>query len=124
MTIEAFLTRELMIRFIDARYIATEARLSLGIHRYPTKAQEKELQDEALKIFHQKLKCTRDAMQQMSVDLENVKIPTGSLSNRSSHHTKGGDSSEDQSSHRDYLGETSSKGGGRNFQGMTPLIRE
>ena len=32
MTIESILTRELELRFIDARALATEARVSLGIH--------------------------------------------------------------------------------------------
>jgi hypothetical protein len=40
MTVEALLAREVMIRrFIDARFIATEARIGLGIHGYPTKTQ-------------------------------------------------------------------------------------
>jgi Flp pilus assembly protein TadD len=51
MTVESFFTRELNIRFMDDRVIVTEAKLSLGIHGSPTKDQEQELQEQAIKIF-------------------------------------------------------------------------
>jgi hypothetical protein len=40
MTVESFLIGKLGICFINARNIITEAKISLGIHRYPSKYQE------------------------------------------------------------------------------------
>ena len=40
-TVEEFLTRELDIRFIDAREIANEAKIALGITGYPTAAERR-----------------------------------------------------------------------------------
>jgi hypothetical protein len=75
MTVESILTRELDIRFIDARHIATEAEISLGIHGYPSKDQERELREEAIKIFGQRPQETQNTMRRLSADLEAIKTP-------------------------------------------------
>lgn len=79
MTVESLLTRKLEIRFIDARNIVTEAKVSLGIHGYPSKDEEREVREEAIKIFRQRPEETQTAMIRLSADLEAIKIPAGSL---------------------------------------------
>ena len=83
MTIESILTRELELRFIDARALATEARVSLGIQGYPTQEQEQQVIAEAVSIFERRPTETRRAMQSLKYDLDAVKIPIGSLSSHS-----------------------------------------
>jgi hypothetical protein len=51
MSVESYLTRELDIRFIDARSIVNEAKVGLGIVGYPLKEQDKLLKQEAIKIY-------------------------------------------------------------------------
>jgi hypothetical protein len=90
MAVEHYLTRELDIRFIDARTIATEARLNLGLHGYPTKAEEQEIREEAHRIFQSsRLEKDRSVMRELSSNLEAAKMPlttsrTTSASRRSS----------------------------------------
>lgn len=78
MTAEAFLTRELGIRFIDARNLITEAKLELGILGYPTKSQVEEIQVAAIKSFFTKTQSEQQAMIRLGEDLDAVK---------SAHHT-------------------------------------
>jgi hypothetical protein len=88
MTVESFLTRELTLRFIDARNIATEAKLNLEILHYPTKDQEQAIREEACRIFASRPKEQRQAMQRMSADLlEAVRIPNASLSTSLRHNS-------------------------------------
>ena len=54
-TIEATLTRELGIRFIDARQLATQARLQLGVKGYPSNEMKQELIQLAMEMFQQDL---------------------------------------------------------------------
>jgi hypothetical protein len=84
MTVESFLTRELDIRFIDARNIVTEAKINLGVNGYPSKDQERELREEAIKIFQQRPGEAQTTMRRLSADLEAIKIPAGSKSSRAS----------------------------------------
>jgi hypothetical protein len=84
MNVESLLTRELEIRFIDARNIVTEAKVSLGIHGYPSKRQAIEVREESIKIFRQRPEETQTAMRRLSADLEAIKIPAGSLNSRAS----------------------------------------
>jgi hypothetical protein len=77
MTVESILTRELDIRFIDARKIVTEAKISLGMHGYPSKDQESELREEAIKIFQQRPEEAQTTMRRLSADLDAIKIPAG-----------------------------------------------
>ncbi len=82
MTVESFLTRELDIRFIDARNIVTEAKITLGVNGYPSKDQERQLREEAIKIFQQRPGEAQTTMRRLSADLEAIKIPAGSQSSR------------------------------------------
>lgn len=77
-SVESFLTRELDLRFIDARNLATEARLSLGIQGYPDRDQVSELRREAIRIYQSKTYVERRSLQQLNMDLESIKIPAGS----------------------------------------------
>jgi hypothetical protein len=82
MSVESYLTRELDIRFIDARNIVTEAKVSLGIQGYPSKDQLQELTLESMRLFESRPEAQKISMRRMSSDLESVKIPAGSLSSR------------------------------------------
>mmetsp|Transcript_104213 Transcript_104213/g.156054 ORF Transcript_104213/g.156054 Transcript_104213/m.156054 type:complete len:193 (+) Transcript_104213:78-656(+) len=92
MTIEAALTRELGIRFIDARCLATEARLREGIDGYPTEQQKSRLLKTAFEIFDEKSEDERFAMKQLNDDLESVK-------SSHSHSVKRGGNDMDGSDH-------------------------
>ena len=71
--IESFLTREFEIRFIDARVLATEARLNLGIKGYVAKDQEQAVIDEAIRIFdEERREQERCSMQCRYVELKDV----------------------------------------------------
>jgi len=78
-SIESILTRELDLRFIDARTIATEARIALGIEGYPSKEHITMIRDEAVRIFESKSSEDQKAMQRMHHEFEAIKIPGGSL---------------------------------------------
>jgi hypothetical protein len=84
MSLEATLTRELNIRFIDARAFATEAKIQLGVEGYPTKAQEEALIAEAMYIFYVRPKEVRDSLVVLKSDLDAVKLSIGSLSSAAS----------------------------------------
>jgi hypothetical protein len=83
MTVESFLTRELNIRFIDARNSASEARLSLGIQGYPTKAEETKIYAKAIELFRRRPEKEMIRMRQLSADLNAVKISACSFSDSS-----------------------------------------
>ena len=53
-SIESLLTRELDLQFIDARTIAMEARLSLGIEGYPSPDQYDVIRTRAIELFSSK----------------------------------------------------------------------
>lgn len=78
-SVESILTRQLDLRFIDARMITAEAKLSLGIDGYPSQHQIRDLQDEAVRIFYTKSKEERATMKQLNFQLESIKTPTGSV---------------------------------------------
>lgn len=73
MSIESYLTRELDIRFIDARDLTNEARMSLGIVGYPNKKELRGLREEALRIFHSRPENHKINMRRLSYDLEAMK---------------------------------------------------
>ncbi len=77
MSVESYLTRELDIRFIDARSIVNEAKVSLGIVGYPLEEQEKLLMDEAIKIYGGHNVDVQTHMRRLKGDLNAVKIPAG-----------------------------------------------
>jgi hypothetical protein len=80
MPVEAYLTRQLSIRFIDARTLCTEARVSLGVEGYPTDDQEVMLIQEAIKIFARRPNETKTAMRSLKSNLDAVTSPAGSTS--------------------------------------------
>ena len=79
-SVESILTRELDVLFIDARGLAAEARLSLGMDGYPSKNEIYLLRDEAVRIFRAKSQDEQTAYRRRNWDLEAVKIPAGSMS--------------------------------------------
>jgi hypothetical protein len=78
MTIEAALTREFGITFIDARSLATEAKLSLNITGYPSKQEREDLIKEAARIHEKRPENVRKACQNRRMLLESVKSASGS----------------------------------------------
>ena len=93
MSIESMLTRELEIRFIDARSIATEAKLNLGIDGYPSEDQLRTIQEEAIRIFAQeKTERERMGMRILNTRLNSIKSSSSSSS------SSGSDSEEETAS--------------------------
>jgi hypothetical protein len=100
MTVESFLTRELKIRFIDARNIASEARLSLEIQGYPTEAEKTQIHAKAIELFRRRPEKERTRMRQFSADLNAVKISACSFSPSSDASSGYGSAGEKDSSSR------------------------
>jgi hypothetical protein len=80
MSVEAYLTRELDICFIDARSMVNEAKISLGIQGYPTLKENTQVQREAIKIFEEHPVSAKRGMRRRKVDLERVKRAAGGSS--------------------------------------------
>jgi predicted phage tail protein len=78
MSIEGLLTRELDIRFIDARSIVNEAKINMGIIGYPTAEQALKVQQEAIELFKAQSNEVKRTMRRLKEDLEGVKS-SGSL---------------------------------------------
>ena len=83
-TIEATLTRELGIRFIDARQLATQARLQLGVKGYPSNETKLELIQLAMDMFqHDLSEEKRQELQYTNAKFQMVKDeisrPSGSV---------------------------------------------
>ena len=102
MSIEASLTRDLHIRFIDARAITNEARIRCGIEGYPTREQQSIIQAEAIKIFQEKPETEKDMLRRMNYNLELIKSNHSGHSNGSSSKptrrtTVGGSETQDES---------------------------
>jgi hypothetical protein len=98
MTVEAILTRELEISFIDARTLCNEAKLGLGIDGYPSPEQELPLVEATNMIFRARPEETQRAMRRRKTNLDAVKIPNGSMSSRRSSSSGDGSESENMSS--------------------------
>ena len=96
MTIESSLTRELNIRFIDARAIATEAKLNLGIDGYPSMYEESQIIEEAVRIYyHDKSRSQKQIMKTLNTKLNIVKNnKRGSMCSSSSSSYDGGSSDD------------------------------
>eukprot|EP00934_Nitzschia_sp_Nitz4_P001130 Nitzschia sp. Nitz4//scaffold137_size62074//35538//35897//NITZ4_006419-RA/size62074-processed-gene-0.91-mRNA-1//-1//CDS//3329535712//1130//frame0 len=86
-TVESFLTRELDVRFIDARHITSEAKLSLGIHGYPTQEQMEFIKEEAVRIFNSLPASDQYALRKLNYDLETSKSPASSIVGGSSEYS-------------------------------------
>ena len=78
-TIEGTLTRKLGIRFIDARSLATQAKINLDIFTYPSAEQERKIIEEAVIIFESKSAEDRISLLELNDELESAK---GSTSTR------------------------------------------
>ena len=95
MSVESKLSRELGIRFIDARSIVTEAKLNVGIEGYYSDDQEMLILQESLNIFQRTPNTHKIAMKELQSRLtatKNKKISgSGSISEFSS--TKSGNAS-------------------------------
>lgn len=72
-TVEATLTRKLGIRFIDARSLATQAKINLNIFGYPNTEQEKKIIEEAVVIFESKSAEDRISLLELNDELESAK---------------------------------------------------
>ena len=79
-SIESMLTRQLDLRFIDARTLATEARIALGIEGYPSQDDIDIIVAEAVNIFQQKSLDEQQSMQRLHWNLEAIKFPNGAIS--------------------------------------------
>ena len=95
--VESLLTRELDLRFIDARALATEARISLGVEGYPSRDQVADLRREAIRIFQTKSIDEQRALQKLNMDFEAIKFPAGSVASASSSVDGSADSCEESS---------------------------
>ncbi len=80
MSVEAYLTRELDIRVINARCMVNKAKINLGIQGYPTLKQNMQVGREAIKIFEERPISAKRGMRRLKVDLERVKGASGSSS--------------------------------------------
>ena len=89
-SIESVLTRELGIRFIDARQLTAEAKINLNIHGYPNKFQQRLVIIEAINLFHERSPRTRIEMQELKDSLDAYKDSTHSNASGTSH-TAGSD---------------------------------
>lgn len=118
MTIEARLTREYGILFIDARSLVLQARLELGIQGYPTSEEEELLFKMAGKIFEAKPESTKDQMRQMNHDLSVVK------SSHSTNHDDNLDSSDHTASTMASTSSFGSLGAMKKTRSMGALRRD
>ena len=74
MSVESFLSRELEIRFIDARAIATEAKLNLGVEGYVDDMDQcAKIVAEAIKVFDGRTDKEKFGMRQLHTKLNTVK---------------------------------------------------
>ena len=79
-SVESLLSRELDLRFIDARAITAEARVALGIEGYPSMDKGSEIREEAIRIFQNKAENEKEAMRRMNWELEALKSTSNSIS--------------------------------------------
>ena len=78
MSIESYLIRKFEIRFTDARSIVNEAKAGLDIYGYLGTHQEREVTEEAIKIFRERDSQVQTAMRRLKADLDNAKLRVGS----------------------------------------------
>ena len=97
MTVESVLTRQLGITFIDARSIATQAKLNLGFTCYLSSDQNSAVIDEATRIFGEYSANVRYNMLINKEDLDDVKQGSAFIVGRESNLKPFGSSSSDRS---------------------------
>ena len=72
--VESLLARHLKIRFIDARTLATEAKLNLGINGYVSNSEDIErVYLESVKIFNDRTANDKHAMHALKNTLDTIK---------------------------------------------------
>ena len=72
-TVESTITEELNIHFLDARKLATQARLDLGIKGYPSKAQMIDIIQRCMEIFHHQSDETKQEQKSYKQDFDTIK---------------------------------------------------
>eukprot|EP00934_Nitzschia_sp_Nitz4_P008940 Nitzschia sp. Nitz4//scaffold130_size63480//31325//31717//NITZ4_006249-RA/size63480-processed-gene-0.17-mRNA-1//1//CDS//3329535189//8930//frame0 len=80
MTIESTLSRELDIRFIDAKRLVNEAKVSLNMCGYVEKEHWHMIQAEASRLFSQQTVSDQSFMHKAHWELESIKATEGSYS--------------------------------------------
>ena len=75
MSVESYLTRQLNIRFIDARALCNDAKLSLGVQGYHSEDQQAPLIDEAVRLFQQRPEHVKATMTRLRCELDTIKNP-------------------------------------------------
>jgi hypothetical protein len=125
MTVEAVLTRELQIRFIDARALCNEAKLGLGVVGYPSAEQEVVLVEEAKMIFRARPEETQRAMITLKSNFDDVrKIPKkgSTMSSRRSPSCDGTEEGSDEFRSPDIMISAKASSSSRKFK-LWPLVR-
>jgi len=92
MSVEAEITRQLGITFIDARALGSEAKILEGVEGYATRAQIPQLVARATELFYAKSESEQMEWKQRNEDLESAKS-----SQHSRHRRDGDDNSSIQS---------------------------
>ena len=111
MPIEAALTRELEIRFIDARNLVSEAKMKLGIIGYTCDTQEAELLQVATQLFHEQTDDKKSAMRRMKMSLDAVKTQRQSSISETSKTDSDSRSGDDNDEWDEFFGENVSEDG-------------
>ena len=108
---EGHLSRQLDIRFIDARELVNEAKLALGITGYTSKDQEPMVMQHVLSMFESLSTAEQEKMHQMNDTLTTIK----SIHSQSSRVMKStGSSSEDHTTdHSSIASHCTRKSGSR-----------
>ena len=91
MSVESTLVKALDIRFIDARLIATEAKLNMGIDGYPKEDQVQDIIKESMRIYELRPTEDRIAMKTLHNKLNRIK----SMSSHSSNSDDGSSSGDE-----------------------------
>ena len=96
MGVESKISVALDIRFIDARVIATEAKLNLGIEGYHDESREEEIVNEAMRVYRESLSA--DARTKMAVQQYNLERVKQQHTRRNPNNNRAGRSSSLSSS--------------------------
>jgi hypothetical protein len=124
-SIESYLTRHFDIRFIDARNIVLEAKISLGIHGYHRKDQEGLLRNTAIQIFQHQTPESKHQMMNLKYNLDRIRYPSsgGGVSSSSSEQrssaTTPSSSAGGESSSSDVIISSSDHGTGSSIDSAT-----
>ena len=112
MSVESTLVKALDIRFIDARLIATEAKLNMGIDGYPKEDQVQDIIKESMRIFDRRPTEDRIAMKTLHNKLNRIKSMSSHNSN-----SDDGSSSGDERKSAEFSVDSTTSGGRRSSDG-------